>query len=147
MKFIKQPEVIDLTDFNTVIKEDPKGARKTMQEFTGDDLLTVRKQLHHLPDALMENERVLVFCGGSSGLDSGLVVLTDRRIIFLKKGMLSSKVTSIPLTRINSVSGETGMVVGKIIVNAGGSSTTIKNVRKNAVGYFVKKYQEIADID
>ena len=136
-----------MNDFNTVIKEDPDGARKTMKEFTDDDLFTVKKQLHHLPETLMEDEHVLVFCGGSSDLDTGLVILTDRRIIFLKKGTLSSKVTSIPLAKIDSVSGETGMVLGKLTVNAGGSSTTIKNVQKKAVGYFVKKYQEIADIE
>ena len=145
MKFIKQSEVIDLTDFNTVIKEDPDGARKTMKEFTDDDLLTVRKQLHHLPDALMENERVLVFCYGYTDWKNGLVVLTDRRIMFLFKGIFSSKLTSIPIARINSLSGETGMVRGKIIINEGSSSITISNIEKKAVSYLIKKYQELAD--
>ena len=135
-----------MTDFNTVIKEDPDGARKTMKEFTNDDLLTVRKQLHHLPDALMENEQVLVFCYGYTDWKNGLVVLTDRRIMFLFKGILSSKLTSIPIARINSLSGETGMVLGKIIINEGSSSITISNIQKKAVSYFVKKYQELADM-
>lgn len=134
-----------MIDFNTVIRDDPDGARKTMKEFTDDDLLGARKQLRRLPETLMENEHVLVFCYGHSDWKNGLAVLTDRRIIFLGKGILSSKVTSIPLARINSVSGETGMVLGKVIVNAGGATITIKDMRKNAVGYFVKKYQELAD--
>ena len=135
-----------MIDFNTAIKEDPEGARKTMTEFTGDDLLTVRKQLHHLPDMLMENEQVLVFCYGLTDWKNGLVVLTDRRIMFLFKGILSSKLTSIPIARINSLSGETGMVRGKIIINEGGSSITISNIEKKAVSYFIKKYQEFANI-
>ncbi|MCY4362725.1 MAG: PH domain-containing protein [Gammaproteobacteria bacterium] len=135
-----------MIDFNTAIKEDPEGARKTMAEFTGDDLLTIRKQLHHLPETLMENEQVLVFCYGYTDWKNGLLVLTDRRIMFLCKGMLASKLTSIPIARINSLSGETGMVLGKIIINEGSSSITIKNVHKKAVNYFVKKFQEFADI-
>ena len=135
-----------MTDFNTVIKEDPDGARKTMKVFTGDDLMFVKEELRRLPGALMDNEQVLVFCSGFSDRN-GLVVLTDQRIIFLYKGMLSSKLTSIPIARINSISGETGMVLGKIIINEGSSSITISNIQKKAVGYFVKKYQEIADID
>ena len=132
-----------MIDFNTAIKEDPEGARKTMREFTDDDLLTVRKQLSHLPDMLMENEQVLVFCYGFMDWKNGLVVLTDRRIMFLFKGILSSKLTSIPISRINSLSGETGMVLGKIIINEGSSSITIKNVQKKAVHYFVNKFQEL----
>lgn len=132
-----------MIDFNTAIKEDSEGARKTMREFTDDDLLTVRKQLSHLPDMLIENEQVLVFCYGFMDWKNGLVVLTDRRIMFLFKGILSSKLTSIPISRINSLSGETGMVLGKIIINEGSSSITIKNVQKKAVHYFVNKFQEL----
>ena len=133
-----------MMNFNTVIKEDPEGARKTMMEFTGDDLRIVKKQLHHLPDTLMENEQVLVFCYGFMDWKNGLVVLTDRRIMFLFKGILSSKLTSIPIAKINSLSGDTGMVTGKITINEGRSSITIKNIQKNAVNYLVKKYQELA---
>ena len=54
MKFIKQSEVIDLTDFNTVIKEDPDGARKRIRDFTDDDLLILPDRWHGRPIRIPE---------------------------------------------------------------------------------------------
>lgn len=131
-------------NFNTVIKEDPEGALKTMKEFTDDDLTLAKKELHYLQYKLMEHEQVLVFCSGYMDGNNGLLVLTDKRIMFMFKGILSEKLTSIPLMKITSLSGEQGMVLGKIVINDGSSSIKIRNVQKRAVGYFVKKYQELA---
>ena len=121
-------------NFNTVIKEDPEGAYKTMKEFTGDDSPTVQKQITYLPDTLMENEQVLVFCRGIMGPDAGLVVLTDKRTMFLFKGHTSEKLTSIPIMKINSLSVETGMksTSGQIVINEGSSSITITKMEKKS---------------
>ena len=132
-----------MIDFNTVIKEDPEGAYKTMKEFTDDNMLLAKKELYYLQYKLMEHEQVLVFCSGFMDGNNGLVVLTDKRIMFMFKGILSEKLTSIPLMKITSLSGEQGMVHGKIVINDGNSSIEISNVPKKAVGYFVKKYQEL----
>ena len=94
----------------------------------------------------MENERVLVFCRGIMGPDAGLVVLTDKRTMFLFRGHTSEKLTSIPIMKINSLSVETGRTStsGQIVINEGSSSITITKMEKKAVSYLVKKYQELA---
>ena len=133
-----------MIDFNTAIKEDHEGAYKTMKEFTGDNMLLAKKELYYLRYKLMEHEQVLVFCSGFMDGNNGLVVLTDKRIMFIFKGILSEKLTSIPLMKITSLSGEQGVVHGKIVINDGSSSIKISHVQKKAVSYLIKKYQELA---
>ncbi len=82
----------------------------------------------------------------SSGLMDGntwLIVLTDKRVIFLDKGMIYGlKEKSIFLSMINSVSGQTGIIFGKIIITAGSGDTIIKNVWKKTVKNFTNSVHE-----
>ncbi len=66
--------------------------------------------------------------GGAYGPGTGIVVLTDRRLLFLKDGRLSKTSEDFPLSKISSVQCSTGMMLGKITVFAPGNKAEILNV-------------------
>ena len=83
----------------------------------------------------------------SSGLMDGntwLIALTDKRVIFLDKGLLYGlRQTTIPIDKISAVSGETGIIFGKITINAGHGEKKITQVLKGTVLPFTNKLNEV----
>ena len=67
-------------------------------------------------------------------------------MIFLDKGMFYGlKQTAIPIRKINAVSGETGIMFGKIAINDRFAQRQITTVPKKTVGRFTKKLTELMD--
>ena len=105
-----------------------------------------KKELRHLPEILMDGEQILAFSSGIVDNKSWLITLTDRRVVFLNKGLFYGlEQVSIPLEKISSVSCETGLMFGKIHIGAGSDSKKITNVLKKTVIPFTNKVQEIAN--
>ena len=94
----------------------------------------------------MDGEQVLAFSSGLMDNNTWLIALTDRRVIFLDKGMLYGlKQTTIAVSRISAVTGETGVMFGKITINAGSSEWKITKVLKKTVLPFTNKLQEVME--
>jgi hypothetical protein len=103
----------------------------------GDDQFFTRKELAHLPDVLAPFEPVLGFCSGFMDGTTWLIALTDRRILFLDKGLLFGlKQVSIDLDKVNAVTGATRLVFGQIEIEDGARSRIINNVQKRTVVAF-----------
>lgn len=101
--------------------------------------LGVRRELKKLPDRLDENEEVLNLASGGIGAKKGLVVVTDRRLLFFAAGVASTHQEEFPYRAISSIESSTGMLSGKLRVFASGNKADIKDViPKSAV-------DEIAD--
>ena len=82
----------------------------------------------------MNGEQVLAFASGTMDGKTWLIVLTERRVIFLDRGLFYGlRQTVIPIAKINGITGETGMIFGKIAINDGAVVRKIKNVPKGAV--------------
>lgn len=112
----------------------------------GDTQFLTKKELQYLPEIIQNGESILAFASGFMDNNSWLIVLTDRRIIFLDKGFLYGlKQTVIPLNRINAISGTTGILLGKIIITDGAGSRKISNVPKQTVKPFINKCQAALD--
>ncbi len=85
----------------------------------------------------------MAFTSGLMDGNTWLITLTDRRIIFLDKGMIYGlKQTAIDLDKVNSVSGTTGMLLGKIAIEDGASQRVITNVWKKSVVAFSNKVRD-----
>ena len=109
----------------------------------GDDQFFTKKELHHLPEVLSDNEQVLAFTSGLMDNNTWLITLTNKRIIFLDKGMIYGLTqVSIDLDKINSVSGQTGLIFGKIMITDGATHRIIENVWKKTVTAFTNKVQK-----
>jgi len=109
----------------------------------GDDMFFTRKEIDHLPEVLREGEEVLAFSSGIMNGNTWLVTLTNKRILFLDKGMLYGlKQIAIDLDKVNAVSCEEGLVLGKIVITDGAGDHRIENVLKRTVNKFTNKVQE-----
>src|SRR3954467_15028693 len=67
---------------------------------------------------------------GTYGNGTGLLVLTDRRLLFLKEGM-TKKTEDFPLERVSSVQWSSGLTLGTITIFASGNKAEIKQVNKD----------------
>jgi hypothetical protein len=89
-----------------------------------------RREIKRLPEHLWENERVDLLTAGTYGSGTGVLVLTDRRLLFLKDGVMSKTSEDFPLEKISSIQWSTGMLLGKMTVFASGNKAEILNVQK-----------------
>lgn len=104
------------------------------------------KEMARLPEQLQPGEVVFSFSAGimpnsgdsnptDFGISTWLVVLTDRRFLFLDAALLSSSldVHSIQHKNVQAVRVAQGFVLGKINIDTGGRTTLIDNCEKNTV--------------
>lgn len=89
-----------------------------------------KREIKRLEDHLWHDEMVEYITRGTYGPGTGVVVLTDRRLFFLKDGRLSKTSEDFPLEKISSVQWATGVLTGKIVVFASGNRAEITNVQK-----------------
>jgi len=130
-------------DFKNASPADLKAEYSKIAKEIGDDQFFTKKELNHLPQVLAEGEQVLAFTSGLMNLNTWLITLTDRRVIFLDKGMIYGlKQTTIDLDKINAITGETGIFFGKIKIEDGAKERLIENVWKKTVVRFTNKARD-----
>jgi hypothetical protein len=93
-----------------------------------------RREITALPEIISAGETIK---GLSSGLYQGttwLLVLTDRRVLFLDKGMLFGlKQVELPLSQISGLSHKIGLLFGKIDIHTSGGHQEIDQLPKTEV--------------
>lgn len=130
-------------DFKNASKDALKAEYNRIAREIGDDQFFTKKELHHLPEILMDREQVLAFTSGMMDANTWLIVLTDHRVVFLDKGLIYGlKQVSINLDKINAVSGSTGLLFGEIRIQDGAGERLIKNVWKKTVVAFTNKVRD-----
>ncbi|EOZ4774653.1 PH domain-containing protein [Pseudomonas aeruginosa] len=130
-------------DYKNATPEALKAEYNRIAAEIGDDQFFTKKELNHLPEVLATGEQVLAFTSGFMDGNTWLITLTDRRVIFLDKGMLYGlKQASIELDKINAVSGKTGLMFGEILIQDGGNERKISNVWKKTVTAFTNKVRD-----
>lgn len=103
------------------------------------DTFGTKKEIKHLPEVLSPDETVLALTSGLMDGNTWLIVCTERRVIFLDKGLLYGlKQRETPLEKINSIEQKTGMLLGSIGIWDGAARMEIRNVMKQTVGPFVQ---------
>ena len=133
-------------DFKNASREELKKEYDRIAKEIGDNQFFTKKELRYLPEILQDGEQILAFTSGVMDGNTWLITLTDKRIIFLDKGMIYGlKQEIIPLNRVNAISGSTGLLLGKIIITDGAKDRIIKNVLKKTVKPFTNKCQEAID--
>ena len=95
----------------------------------------VKKELKKLPTLLGDNEQVLQLDTGTYGGGNGLVVATDRRVMFLLEGLTRSRVEDFPFDEIAAVRSEMGMVTGtcRLTISTYDDQAEITNMSKSVV--------------
>jgi hypothetical protein len=134
-------------DFKNATKQERQAEYDKIAKMLGDDQFFTKKELHYLPEILQDGEQVLAFTSGLMDGNTWLITLTDKRLIFLDKGMLwGLKQTVIPLNKVNAVSCSTGIMFGEIHISHGSATQKIDNVWKKTVIKFTNIVQEQLDL-
>ena len=95
----------------------------------------VKRELKKLPTLLGDDERVLQLDTGTYGGGNGLVVATNRRVMFLLEGLTRSRVEDFPFDEIAAVRSEMGMVTGtcRLTISTYDDQAEISNMSKSVV--------------
>ena len=105
------------------------------------NMFGTKKEVSYLPEILNPDERVLGLISGFLDGNTWIIALTDRRVIFLDKGMLRE----LPLDKINSISQKRGLLLGSITIQDGASAIKIENIDKGCIGSFVDSLNAAID--
>ena len=112
--------------------------KEQLKDLGSLDTYGTKKEINSLPEILSEGESINYLTSGLMDGNTWLIVCTNKRVIFLDKGLLYGlKQVATPLDKINSISQKTGMIFGEIQIWDGASKMEIKNVVKASVKPFV----------
>lgn len=96
-----------------------------------------RREIKELPDILWENENVENIIQGLYNNGNGILVATNKRLVFIDKGLVFGlKVEDFPFDKISSIQYSTGLLLGKLTIFTSGNKAVIDNVDKKKVRIF-----------
>ncbi|CAN5473806.1 hypothetical protein BH10PSE18_BH10PSE18_43500 [soil metagenome] len=132
-----------LFDFKNARASDSKREYARIAKDIGDDGLLSRREFRQLPKVLVDREPLLCFTAGAMGGHHWLIALTDRRLLFLRKGWLRTlQQTSIDLGKVNAVSSHLGIFSGKLVIEEAGAQRVVERVRKKTVLAFSSRARD-----
>lgn len=108
------------------LREDIAAAKSKMRVRLGGG-----REIKRLTSHLWEGESVQRMTTGTYGKGQGLIVLTDRRLLFVQDGIMSKTTEDFPLDKVSSVQWSSGMLTGDIVIFASGNKSEIKTVNKD----------------
>lgn len=93
-----------------------------------------KKERNYLHEVMSPGETIHAMTSGLLDGNTWLVTVTNKRVLFLDKGMIYGlKQMELPLSHISSVSHKTGLVFGKIEVSTAGGTKLIDMIEKKDV--------------
>ena len=93
-------------------------------------------EIRELPNILWEDEMPIAVITGTYHKGNGILVVTDRRLIFIDKGLVGLTVEDIYFEDISSIESHQGWMMGSLTIYARGNKESIENVLKNNVRPF-----------
>ncbi|GAB3244467.1 PH domain-containing protein [Arthrobacter pigmenti] len=108
-----------------------RGDIQRAKERAAGGLVGSGRELKKLESHLWEGEMVHSIGAGAYGGGIGLLALTDRRLLFLKDGIMSQVSEDFPFDKISSIQWHAGMIQGSITVFVSGNKAEIRSVAKD----------------
>lgn len=111
--------------------------RSQIAGLDGVSRLLGRKEIKELPKILWGDEQVERIVQGFYGGGTGVLVATNKRLIFVDKGLLYGlKVEDFPYDKVSSIQYETGLMFGSITIYTSGNKAVIEHVEKQQARAF-----------
>lgn len=102
-----------------------------------------KKEIKYLPNILTDDETILALTSGYHGKTTVLLVCTNRRLLFIDKGMIFGlKVKQLNLDRIQSIDSSYVIFFGSIRIWDGAASYQISLILKESIDPFVKAVRD-----
>jgi len=96
-----------------------------------------KREIKELPNILWDDENVENLIQGFYNNGNGILVATNKRLIFVDKGLVFGlKVEDFPFDKISSIQYSTGLLLGKLTIFVSGNKAVIDNVDKQRVRIF-----------
>lgn len=107
-------------------------------------MVGVKKEIRTLPDLLRETETAVNLAVGNYGGKTGLVAVTDQRVLFLQASMVGSQQEDFEFDRITSVESSKGMTSGNLKIHSAGNVAELKAIqpreRAQEIGEYVRSH-------
>ncbi len=107
--------------------------QKQVQRFAAGSSFTTRGEIKALPGILLADERIEHVIPGFWSTGNGILVATDRRLIFVLKKLFGLQVADFSYDKVSSIQHETGMLMGSVTIFASGSRSELKQIPKAEV--------------
>lgn len=104
-----------------------------LNKISGAGKFLTKREIKELPSVLWDGELPMHLVDGRYNKGYGILVATDRRLVFMDKGLFSLKVEDFPYDRILSVEAKTGMVMGQLTIHTAAGKEEIQQVTKERV--------------
>lgn len=109
-----------------------------LQHLDGTSKFLGRKEIKELPAILWEDEKLEKLVQGRYGNGMGVLVATNKRLVFVDKGLISLRVEDFPYKNVSSIQYQTGMVFGKITIFTSGNKADIDQIDKKQAKDFAE---------
>ena len=108
-----------------------------IKNLDGVEIILGRKEIKELPNILWSDEVVENVIQGTYNNGNGILVATNKRLVFVDKGLVFGlKVEDFPYDKVSSIQYETGLVFGSLTIFTTGNKAIITNVLKGKVRIF-----------
>ena len=116
---------------------DLEQVKEQIKNLDGISKLYGRKEIKQLPAILWEDELIEKLIQGTYNNGQGILVATNKRLIFVDKGMFYGlRVEDFPCDKITSIQYKTGLIFGTITIFASGNKAEINNMVKDQTRNF-----------
>ena len=102
-----------------------------------------KREINYLPEILTDDERILALTSGFHGNTTVLLVCTNRRLLFVDKGMFFGlEVKQLNLDRIQSLDSSYVIVFGKVRIWDGAAAYEVGMIFKDSIDPFVRTVRD-----
>ncbi|UTN06291.1 PH domain-containing protein [Flavobacterium bizetiae] len=113
--------------------------KEQILKLTNGSIYLGKREINELPEILARTEVIDNIAQGTYNNGQGILISTNRRLIFIDKGILYGlKVEDFPLDKITSIQYETGLLLGGIKIYTSGNIAKIENVEKSIARSFAE---------
>jgi hypothetical protein len=117
----------------------PEEVQQQIKSLDGVSRFLSMKEIKELPSILWEDECIEKLTTGLYNNGNGIVVATNKRLIFVDKGLLYGiRVEDFPYDKITSIQYKTGMLMGEITIFASGNKADITHIDKVSARNFAE---------
>jgi len=127
-----------MTDINEVWQQ--------INQLENKYIFWTKKEIKHLPEILIAGEKILALTSGFSNSHTVLAICTNRRMLFLDKGMIFGlRQWQMALDRIQSIDGNYGLFFGGLRVWDGAAPMSMNLVLASTIDPFIKTTRQAID--
>lgn len=117
---------------------DLEEVKAQIQKQSGISKFLGRREIKELPSILWEDEVIENMIQGTYNNGTGILVATNKRLIFIDKGLIKLSVEDFPYDKISTLQYKTGILLGNMTVFTSGNRAEIKNLAKNETKPFAE---------